>query len=197
MDYKDNTIKLYTSQADIVLNKIKNDGACFSKAEYVRKKYGESAPIFLTAYDWFVNKAEQIVAKPQGAEFPYWAFQDLYSVEQSGDSHILTLLVPVGQVILFDMYDWNKIMCMKYIGENEEEEKEFHQELDQRGIKESDVMLTHFYPEWRQKIMQSWDRLFRHHERLIAGDTSGVGSTQAALWQIRDQWIAQPQGIKP
>lgn len=189
MDHTDNRITLYTSQADIVLDTLKRDGVCFSKAEYVRKKYGESAPIFLTAYDWFVRQADKIVPKPEGAEFPYWAFQDLYSLEQSGESHTLTLLAPVDQVILFDMYDWNKIMCMRYIGENEKEEKAFHQELDQRGLKESDVMLTQFYPEWRQEIIQSWSRLFRHHEKIKNGDNSDVGSVQAAVWQIREEWI--------
>lgn len=68
------TIRLYSAQADAVLQVLERDGVSFSKAEYVRGKYGESAPIFLTAYSWFVSRMEKIVPRPQGAEFPYWAF---------------------------------------------------------------------------------------------------------------------------
>ena len=39
---------LYAAQADAVLKAIERDGRCFSREEYVRRKYGESGPIFLT-----------------------------------------------------------------------------------------------------------------------------------------------------
>lgn len=184
-----NRIRLYASQVDAVLQAIRRDGVCYSREEYVRRKYGESAVIFQTAYRWFVKEAQRLVPRPEGAEFPYWAFRDLYSVDQSGDSHILTLSVPVSEVILFDMYDWNKILCMKFIGENEAEEREFHNQLELCGIKESDAVLTSFYPEWREKIVNSWSRLFCHHEKLKAGDCEGVISAQAGLWRIREEWI--------
>lgn len=189
MGDESNRIKLYTSQAEAVLQAIEKNGCCFSREEFVRRKYGESAPIFLTAYQWFVKEAEKLVPRPEGAEFPYWAFRDLYSVEQSGNTHVLTLQVPVEEVVLFDMYDWNKILCMKLIGSDKAQEQEFHEFLEACGVKETDVMLTGFYPEWKQKILESWPRLFSHHERLIGGDFTGVGSVQAALWRIKREWI--------
>lgn len=189
MDHTGHRIKLYTSQSDLVLEAIKRDGTCFSKAEYVRQKYEESARVFLTAYNWFVQKFQFLVPKPQGAEFPYWAFRDLYSLEQSGESHTLALYVPSDQVVLFDMYDWNKIMCMKYMGEDEAAEAAFRKELVQMGLREADIMFTCFYPELRQKILESWDRLFRHHDSLKNGGASDVKSVQAALWQIKEEWI--------
>lgn len=185
----DNRIRLYASQADAVLQAIERDGVCYSREEYVRRKYGESAVIFQTAYRWFVKEAQKIVPRPEGAEFPYWAFRDLYSVEQSGNCHVLTLSVPADEVILFDMYDWNKILCMKFIGENEAEEREFHNKLELCGIKESDAVLTNFYPEWKKQIVNSWSRLFRSHEMLKAGSCEGVKSAQAALWRIKKEWI--------
>lgn len=188
MDYKSNTIKLYSSQADIVLAAIERDGVCYSKAEYVRRKYQESAPIFLTAYSWFVKKMETFVPRPKEAEFPYWAFMDLYSVDQSG-GNMLELNVPKEEAVFFDMMDWNRIMQLNYIGENAEDEKEFRFEMEQRGLNPNTVMLTAFYPEWKQKIMASWDRLFRHHEAIKAGDLSGVYSVQAGIWRIKKEWI--------
>ena len=63
--------------------------------------------------------------------------------------------------------------------------------LAQCGANENQVMLTAFYPQWKQEILESWGRLFRHHERIKAGDNTGVGSVQAGLWQIKAEWIAQ------
>lgn len=184
------TIRLYTLQADPVVEAIRRDGVCFSKEEYVRRKYEESAPIFLIAYHWFAQEAQRFVPRPPGAQFPYWAFGDLYSLDQSG-GHVLTLDVPREEAVFFDLYDWNKIICLRYLGETEKEEKAFHQMLTQCGTNENQVMLTGFYPQWKQEILKSWGRLFCHHERIKAGDCTGVGSVQAGLWQIKAEWVAQ------
>lgn len=190
MGNQNHQVKLYSSQAKIVVDTLNRDGVCFSKREYVSKKYEESAPIFLAAYSWFTKEAQRYVAKPQGAEYPYWAFADLYSVEASGDSHILQLHVPADQGVFFDLYDWNKILCLKYIGETKEEEAQFHQKLTDYGIRrETDIILTSFYPDLKRQVQESWKRLFRHHERIKAGDTTGVGSVQAGLWQLKKEWL--------
>ena len=56
MGEKCNTITLYASQADPVIEAIERNGVCYSKEAYVRKKYQESAKIFTTAYSWFVRE---------------------------------------------------------------------------------------------------------------------------------------------
>lgn len=190
MDKKDNKVILYSSQTDPVVETIERDGVCFSKRQYVTKKYGESAPIFVAAYDWFIKEAEKYVPKPNGAEYPYWAFMDLYSVDQSGDSNLLKLSVPLDEVIFFDMYDWNKILCLQYLGESKAEEEKFRQMLADYGIrKESDVILTNFYPALKNQVLKSWKNLFRHHDKIKQGNIEGVGSVQAGLWQIKKEWI--------
>lgn len=186
-------IILYAAQADPVLKAIERDGQCFSREEYVRRKYGESAPIFLTAYRWFVKEAVKLVPRPEGAEFPYWSFQNLYSLDQSTGTRTLTLSVPRDEAVFFDMYDWNKILCLKYLGENEAEEQEFKEYIKQCGVKEADAVLTGFYPDLKQKIMGSWPRLFRHHEQIKSGLASGAKSVQAGLWQIKREWIVPDQ----
>ena len=187
MGNESHTIKLYSSQTDVVLEAIQRDGVCYSKAEYVRRKYQESAPIFLTAYSWFVSQMPKYVEKPKDAEYPYWAFADLYSVDQS--DHILNLIVPKEEAVFFDVMDWNKIMRLSYIGETPEEEKAFFEDMALRGLNWNDVMLTTFYPEWKQKIIKSWERLFRHHEQIKTGDYSNVHSVQAGLWRIKKEWM--------
>lgn len=192
MDIRNNNVILYSSQAEAVLQIIERDGECFSKRKYVEDKYQESAPIFVSAYSWFVHEAEKYVARPENAEYPYWAFKDIYSVEASGDSRIIKLEVPADEAVFFDMYDWNKILSLKYIGETETDEQEFRKMLRDYGItRESDVVLTNFYPNLKRQVKESWKRLFRHHEDIINGETQGIGSIQAGLWTIRKEWIVK------
>lgn len=186
----EHTIRLYTAQMPPVLEAIRRDGFCTSRASYVQKKYEESAGSFLEVYQWFAKEAAKTVPLPDGAELPYWAFEDIYNVEASDqDDHVLTLDVPKDQVILFDMFDWTKLMRFEYLGETPQEEKAFKEELRECGLREYDVMMSRFYPEWKARILASWERLFRHHEALLRGDHTGVHSVQAALWKIEKEWI--------
>lgn len=188
MDREHRVLTLYTAQSEAVLAALRRDGVCYSRAEYVRRKYGESAGVFLTAYRWFASEAAKLAAKPPEAELPYWAFRDLYSLDAAG-GNVLTLRVPADQVVLFDLYDWNKVLCMQYLGETESDAAAFRRELALRGLRESDVMLTEFYPDLKQRILDSWQRLLRHHQALLEGDTTGVGGVQAGLWLLRAEWV--------
>lgn len=190
-----NTVILYASQAEPVWQAILRDGAAFSKEVYVRKKYGGSASVFLTAYRWFVQQLPRFVPRPEGAEFPYWAFGDQYLMETGRSSHVLTLEVPVDQAVYFDMADWNKVVQMKYIGQTEAEERAFQRELKERGIFPADVMLTNFYPDLKQMTYDSWQRIFRHHEALKRGETVPIHSLQAGLWCIRKEWVLKDNNI--
>lgn len=98
--------------------------------------------------------------------------------------------VPIDEIIFFDMFDWNKILRLQYMGESEEDEVQFKQMLDSRGIKrESDIILTSFYPDLKRKVQDSWKRLFRHHEDIKQGNMKNVRSVQIGLWQIKKEWI--------
>lgn len=184
-----NHMTLYSSQSVTVTNILQTEGVCFSKEKYVKQKYQESAPVFVAAYGWFVRQLPRFVPKPDGAEYPYWAFRDIQSVEACGDVELLTLEVPVDQAVFFDMYDWIKIMRLQYIGE-ETEVNRFRKKITDYGIRqESDIMVSNFYPDLKREIEASWEKLFRYHEQIKAGDFTGVGSVQAGLWQLRKEWL--------
>lgn len=190
MDQKGNSIKLYSSQTKIVIKTILKDGVSFSRKEFVERKYVESAVVFKAAYDWFVQEMPNYVTRPEDAQYPYWAFLNLTSVDNSGGNEVLHLDVPLDEVVLFDMYDWIKILKLQYLGESKEDEARFKKKLIDYGIKkESDIILTDFYPELKQEIKNSWKRLFIHNDQLKKGDISGVGSVQAGLWQLKKEWL--------
>lgn len=191
MDHGGGGLILYAAQAQPVLDALERDGVCHSRAEYVKKKYGESAPVFLTAYNWFVQQLPRYVPKPEGAEFPYWAFRELYSVDPMGTAGVLKLQVPEGQAVLFAVEDWTKITQLRYIGKDAADERAFAKELAARGLRWEQVMLTNFYPDLKQQIYDSWQRLFRHHEALLRDEDCGGIRVQAGLWELRREWVQE------
>ena len=81
MGNKNHKVILYSAQAQVVLDALERDGVSFSKKAYVEQKYQESAPVFVAAYSWFVKEAQRYLHRPERAEYPYWAFKDLYNVD--------------------------------------------------------------------------------------------------------------------
>ena len=184
------TIKLYLNQTDVVWEKLQNEGVVFSKLDYIRKKYQEAAPIFITIYSWFVGQASSIVSRPVGAEFPYWAQRELVNLDTSGSGHVFVAEVPIDEVVLFDYKEWTNILQFKYLAKDEVDERSFERELAAQGVDEYKALTTSFYPMTKQKILKSWERLFRHDAEIKAG-TSHVKSVSAALWCIKKEWIVE------
>ncbi len=148
--------------------------------------------MFLSAYDWFVKAAEAHVPKPPGAEYPYWAFGSPENVDLSSGGRVLALRVPLEEAVFFSLYDWNRILCLSYMGETEKEEKEFRQTLLEYGIRrESDLILTNFYPELKRQVMESWNRLFSHDQaiRKAISENQPLSGVQAGLWCIKKEWV--------
>lgn len=188
---------LYSPQSKAVWQELQNIGSAYSRREYVQKKYEESAPIFLTAYDAYIREAEKIVPRPEPWAYPYWAFRSLEQVDVSGGGRIMTLSVPANEAVFFDQYDWYKVLRLSYIGSDEKDDAEFRRELERRGIKDpSEAVLKPFYPDIKRKITGSWKKIFRHdaeiRKALMNGtepEIEGVRAVQAGLWCIKKEWL--------
>ena len=189
MGEANHTINLFATQSPQVQSVIEQEGVAFSRRIYVEKKYGKDAPLFLTVYDWLVGEMEKRVPKPQGAEYPYWLYENAYSAtSEAGD--FLKLQLPREHCLFFDVYDWNKVLALRFIGENAAEEQRFQQQLADYGVRRPmDVMLSSFYPDLKRQLLDSWQRLFRHHDAIAAGLPHEAQSVQAAVWCLRKEWI--------
>ena len=188
-------IRLYSAQTDVVVDKIISDGVCFSKEEYIKKKYQECSNIFLTAYKWYISKASKIVPVPEGASYPYWAFTQTYSVDRSGSPNILVLDVPMDEVVFFKVSDWNQVIRLEYMSDDKNEKEKFENEMKRCGVSYNDIMLTSFYPLLKNKILSSWNVLFKNDMDIKAGRLPEDKNIQAGLWQIKKDWVKEI--IKP
>lgn len=190
MDQRNNTVTLYSPQAEAVWDAVITGGAAYSRREYIRRKYEDCAEIFLTAYDAYIREAEKIVPRPDDKAYPYWAFASLDSLDRSGNARIMKMEVPISEAVFFDQYDWFKVLRLSYIGDTPEEETAFVRKLEMRGIRDSSAaVLKPFYPDIKREIIQSWKKLFRNDNAIRRGDTSGVRAVQAGLWVIRKEWL--------
>jgi hypothetical protein len=160
-----------------------NEGIYHVKKEYITNKYEKVSKIFLTAYNWFVINAQSILPPPKGAEFPIWTWSDPKYVGHFQDSVVLVLEIKRDEAILFDSGKWNKILNLSYIPKDEDDAKKFADELAKYNIENDfDAYMSNFYPQLKSKIKKSWSRLF--DEKIVI---SGV--KQAALWEIKKEWI--------
>jgi len=83
MKDKGERVIVWTAKEDVVMRAIEKDGVSFVKKEYLDKKYGATAWIFKTAYEFFVKEAVKRVSKPDEAESPVWVFKDERNVFKS------------------------------------------------------------------------------------------------------------------
>ena len=190
MGYKDNKVKLYTSQSKIVLDILKEEHL-FVRREFIEKKYGEVSNIFLEAYDWYSYKAKDIVKKPQGAGYPVWAFTEAEYAGYYPGSYLITLEVPIKEIIFFRMEDWNKILNLSYLAKDEKDQEKFNIKIKDYNISnESDAFTKPFYPHIKSEIIKSWDNLFTKGNLLNENNLCKV-PLQASLWEIRREWIIE------
>ncbi len=176
--------ELWTVQDKRVLEELLSSGCYRVKRSYVMKKYGESAWIFQTAYDFFIRELRSRIAAPEGAESPVWLFSDSRSLFRAEGEILMRLEIPREELLFFDARDWNRVLNLSYLG-GEEERERFRRELLRQGIRsEESVFQSAFYPLQRAKIQKSWRRLFEAEEEAI-----GKSYRQAAVWQLKKEWL--------
>lgn len=174
---------MWTVQTQQVIDTIQKDEIYYVKRRYLDEKYGETAWIFKTAYDFFIWQAQQIIPRPEKAESPVWMFCDRRWAVPDQNTKLLKLEIPKEEMILFDLRKWSRILNLSYVG-NKEETARFEEKLKRAGIAApSDVFEKPYYPMYKNEIIGSWKKLFeeKNLEEMY---------TQGAAWQIRKEWIA-------
>ncbi|GCF92229.1 hypothetical protein NRIC_01200 [Enterococcus florum] len=191
MDTTHKNIRLYTSQSKVVVDKLIADERHTVKSEFIKEKYGETSHVFLQAYSWYTNEAKKIVEKPKDADSAIWTFFDVKYLDYSADARIMRLNVPISQVVFFRMSDWNKILNLRFVG-NESETAAYYKKLKQFNVTyEGDVYTTAFYPHLKAELVNSWKRLFDYDQEIKKTEILPFADMQAGLWEIKLSWVDQ------
>lgn len=177
--------RMFTAQADRVLQTLARDGVYYVKKSYIQQKYQETAWIFREAYDFFVLHASERLNKPFEAESPVWLFEDpIWAMPDHGTCR-LQLEIPEKELLLFDRRKWNRILNLSYVG-TEKEEQEFDARMKKQGVMDaSDVFAKPYYPQLKAEIKKSWRRLFEDFKE----EDMDRKDVQGASWCLRQEWM--------
>jgi hypothetical protein len=188
-DFPQEKIKLWTRQHSGILKDLEEHGVYRVKKEYIQMKMDTISGYFFHIYDWYTQKAQNIVEKPEGAEYPIWfSTSPEIMLQPIENTVVLELEVERKLAIITDMEKWGYVSNFWYLPLNKEDEKKFNEELKKYGISdESSLYMSskgNFYPLLKSKIIKSWERLFDNSYSL-----SNI--SQATLWEIRKDWIVK------
>jgi len=177
-------IKVWTAQAKIVVDTIEKTGSYHVKRDFILQKYQEISKLFLEPYNWFVRNAAQKVAPPPGAEYAVWVFLNSSMVSNAGPGdYLIEADIPKDKILLFDEGKWLRILNLSYIPSDPDDGKAFKEKMGKYGLaQDSQAYLSNFYPQFKQEIVKSWDRLFDDSITLS-------GNQMGAVWELRNEWI--------
>ena len=179
----DETVTMWSGQQEIVMDTLNETGRYIVKKSYVEEKYKETAWIFQEAYQYLAQCAKELIPKPADAESPVWLYKYARHIYGSEGMYYLELRIPKEKLITFDTRKWNRILNLNYVGKSEQEEAEFQEWLEKRGIRDNlAIFSSPFYPNEKQKIKKSWSNLL---EVPVEDDEY----TQGMTWELQKEWI--------
>lgn len=175
-------MRMWTAQMPVVDEALRRDGVSYVKKEYLRKKYRETAWVFLTAYDFMTREMAKRVPRPAEAESPVWVFRDRRRVYCGTGSILYELEIPDEEIVLFDLRNWQDILSLRPLG-TEEERQAVLADMKRQGAGDTtDVFKSPFYPLVKKRIRDSWGV-------LLTGPLPDKTWQQGAVWLLKSDWI--------
>lgn len=180
-------IILWTRQDIRSLDEIKTKGRYRVKRQYIEEQFEDIAEHYITLYEWFVEKANKMVTKPEGVEFPIWcSISEENMLKPIEGTVVYVLEVDESEVIYFDGRKWDYVLNHLYIPKDEEDEKAYMLDMERKGFKNSFSFIegkySNFYPLERKRVMDSWTRVFEIEDWNIL-------NVQANIWEVRKDMI--------
>lgn len=182
-----NKVTLWTRQDIRSLEELKNNGVIRIKRKNLEEKFDLISDHIIYLYNWFVNAANKIVPKPEGVEFPIWcSISEQYMLRPTSEQVVYVLEVDKSEIIYFDGIKWDYVLNHHYVPKDEKDAEEYEKYIESKGFKNSfsfiDKRTSHFYPEERKKVMDSWIRVFDT-------DVWDIFRIQANIWEIRPDMV--------
>ncbi|MBU5625468.1 DUF3841 domain-containing protein [Oscillibacter sp. MSJ-2] len=177
--------KVWTKQHISVLEQLECQGRYTSKREYVALTLEEHTDLVLEAYDWLVRNSPGAAFRPADAEYPVWVSyrQDAAMLPQQ-DTVLLELTMDEALITPIHVSKWGTILNFSYIPADANDARRHSKLLAEYGVSDAKAYLSRFYPEIREEIVDSWDRLFDDSVHL------GSELRYGTIWEVRREWVS-------
>lgn len=182
-------VTLWTRQDKRSLEDLKNEGVIHIKRKHLVEKFDQIADYIISLYSWFVDKADKMVPKPEGVEFPVWcSISEEYMLRPTDTEIVYVLEVEESDIIYFDGSKWDYVLNHHYVPKDEKDGEDYEKDIAAKGFKDSfsflDENTSHFYPDEKKRVMDSWMRVFET-------DQWDPFRIQANIWEIRPEMIKE------
>lgn len=172
---------VYTKQNAAVLEALQRTGIHRAKRGPVLQN--EDSLLMQSAYDWLSVHLPQENRHPD-ADYPVWvSFSRDATMLPGAGFVILELEVDASLLMTVNIAKWGAINNCSYIPADEADLLRHRKEMAALGISDVKAYTSRFYPEIKQKIEDSWARLF--DPRVQLGNDLAYG----LLWEVRREWI--------
>lgn len=187
LDDSNKKVTLWTRQHKDIMKELEEKGIYRVKKEYIQEKMDTISDYYLNLYDWYVKHAEKIVPRPDGVTYPIWfSTSSEMMLQPTENTVILKLEVDRNLVVITDSNKWGYVVNYFYLPVDHEDEIKHNKELEKYGIGDESALIMgdkgNFYPLLRNKIINSWERLFEECDEQDP-------SAQATMWEIKREWI--------
>ncbi|WP_240842015.1 DUF3841 domain-containing protein [Acidaminobacter sp. JC074] len=149
--------------------------------EHLKKKYDDCLDIYMKIYNWYYEKSLELGRVPEDCKYSLIVSTDDKS-SPSPNKVLLEMAIEENHLTMTDAKKWDYILNHWYLPKDDSDQRKFKKELDDRGIKQNQIFQTDFYPDYKRKIIDSWDRLF--DESVTLSDNKRV-----TVWELRKEWI--------
>lgn len=176
-------VKVWTKQHKDILRELDKLGRYIVKKEYIINKMEDHSDLYLKSYNWYKNKASEIVPVPNDVNFPIWvSVTEGSKIPNSEGNVLIEIEIDKDKLIIMDLDKWGYIVNYMYIHSDENDRIEHEKLLKSYGIDDCQAYISNFYPNIKKQIIKSWDRLFDENVKL---SDAKVGT----LWEIKREWI--------
>lgn len=180
-------VTLWTRQDIRSLAVLRRQGVIRIDKDQLTEKFDEITDYVVSLYSWFVQEASKRLPKPDGVDYPIWCSISEENMLRPVPGQVVYVLeVDPSEIIYFDGQKWDYVLNHHYVAKDPADAAAYAKDLEAKGFSHGFSFMNdktgHFYPQERQRIMDSWVRIFDIEEWHIF-------NVQANLWEIRPEMI--------
>ncbi len=175
---------VWTRQHENVLRILEETGRYTAKREYIHMDLSEHAGLVLEVYDWLVAHSPDRANRPADVEYPVWVSYERDATMLPGPGTvILELRLPEERITPVNIEKWGTMLNYSYIPKDPRDALRHRKDMEARGLSDTQAYVSRFYPELREEIRKSWERLF--DDTVLLGSSAAYGT----IWEVRKEWL--------